>query len=185
MRARIFVGDIADVEADAICSSTNPRLSLMMGTGAALRERGGHEILRACEVIVRREGTLPPGSARVTPAGSLRSRGVIHCVASDQRHRTSEEIVAACVRNALECAERHGYRTVAMPVFASGHARMKFRRALETMAVAAREAQAEVIFVIHDEDDLPIARSVLGDVPVARSAAARAASGWMDDNPFG
>jgi O-acetyl-ADP-ribose deacetylase len=129
MRASIFIGDIADVEAEAICTSTNPRLSLMMGTGAAVRARGGYEILRACEEIVSRDGPLPPGSAWPTTAGSLASKVVIHCVASDANHRSSEATIAMCVRNALDCAARAGCRTVAMPVFASGHAHVNFRRA--------------------------------------------------------
>lgn len=185
MRASIFIGDIAEVEAEAICTSTNPRLSLMMGTGAAVRGRGGHEILRACEEIVRREGPLPPGSAWVTTAGSLASKVVIHCVASDARHRSSEATIAACVRNALDCAERVGCCSVAMPVFASGHAHVNFRRALEAMADAARDARAEIIFVIHDDEELGTAKKVLGNVPVVRAEAAEAISMWGNENPFG
>lgn len=185
MRASIFAGDIAQVEAEAICTSTNPRLSLMMGTGAAVRERGGYEILRACEEIVRREGLLQPGSAWVTTAGSLGSKAVIHCVASDARHRSSEATIAACVRNALDCAERAGCRTVAMPVFASGHAHVNFRRALETMVEAARDARLEIIFVIHDDEELGAAKKVLGNVPVVRAEAVEAISMWGDENPFG
>src|SRR5688500_111610 len=185
MRASIFIGDIADVEAEAICTSTNPRLSLMMGTGAAVRGRGGYEILRACEEIVRREGPLPPGSAWITTNGSLASKVVIHCVASDARHRSSEATIAACVRNALDCAESAGCRSVAMPVFASGHAHVNFRRALEVMADAARDAHLEIIFVIHDSEELETALKVLGHVPVIRAELAEAISMWGDENPFG
>jgi len=105
MRVSIFVGDITDVQVDALCTSTNPRLSLVLGTGAAVRGCGGYEILRACEEIVRMEGILPPGSARATTAGSLPHKVVIHCVASDARHQSSDLIVETCVRNALSCAD--------------------------------------------------------------------------------
>ena len=185
MRASVFVGDIAEVGAEALCTSTNPRLSLMMGTGAAVRARGGYEILRACEEIVRREGQLPPGSAWPTTAGSLPSKVVIHCVASDAMHRSSEGIVASCVRNALVAAARAGCRTVAMPIFATGHAHVSFRRALEAMANAAAGSAAEIIFVIRDEEDLDDVREVLGRrVPVTRSEA-MATSSWGEENPFG
>jgi O-acetyl-ADP-ribose deacetylase (regulator of RNase III) len=185
MRASIFIGDIAEVEADAVCTSTNPRLSLMMGTGAAVRSRGGYEILRECEAIVRREGPLPPGSAWQTTAGSLGSKVVIHCVASDGMHRSSEGTVGSCVRQALGIAGRAGCRTIAMPVLATGHAHMNFRRALEVMREAARDSQAEIIFVLRDEDDLDAAREVLGrNVRVTRCEA-EAASAWGDENPFG
>lgn len=185
MRASIFAGDIADVEAEAICTSTNPRLSLMMGTGAAVRGRGGYEILRACEEIERREGPLPPGSAWPTTAGSLAARVVIHCVASDAQHRSSEAIVESCVRNALDCAARIGCRSVAMPVFATGHAHLNFRRAVESMARALSTTAAHVIFVVRDEEDVEIVREVLGrQVPVTHSESPTSSS-WGDENPFG
>jgi O-acetyl-ADP-ribose deacetylase (regulator of RNase III) len=157
MRVSVFVGDIAEVEAEAICTSTNPRLSLVMGTGAALRERGGFAILRACEAIVRQRGMLPPGSAWPTIAGTLPAKVVIHCVASDDRHRSSEAIIAACVRSALARAAEAGCRTVAMPIFASGHARIPVRRAMAAMTAAARESAFpidELLFVVHDAEDL-------------------------------
>lgn len=189
MRTSIFIGDIADAQADAICTSTNPRLSLVMGTGAAVRSRGGYEILRACEEIVRREGPLPPGSAWPTTAGSMMgSKVVIHCVASDPSHRSSEATVALCVRNALDCAARAGCRTVAMPVFATGHAHVNFRRAVETMARTAREVSTtldQIVFVIRDDDDVDVVREILGrDVPVTRCEPATTSS-WADENPFG
>ena len=185
MRASIFIGDIAEAGADALCTSTNPRLSLMMGTGAAVRSRGGYEILRECEAIVRRESQLPPGSAWPTTAGSLSSKVVIHCVASDAMHRSSEATVASCVRNALALAASAGCRTVAMPIFATGHAHMSFRAALQAMAEAARDAEAEIIFVLRDDDDLDAARAILGrNVPVTRCEEA-VASSWGDENPFG
>ena len=33
MRVTVFAGDLCDVHAEALCTSTNPRLSLAMGTG--------------------------------------------------------------------------------------------------------------------------------------------------------
>ena len=62
MNVSIFAGDITDAPADAICTSTNPRLSLMMGTGGAVRERGGFGVLRECEAIVAGSPPLRAGS---------------------------------------------------------------------------------------------------------------------------
>lgn len=97
MNLSIFVGDIADAPAEAICTSTNPRLSLMMGTGASVRERGGWDVMRACEKIVA-GGPLPAGSAHATTAGTMRCKTLIHCVASDQSHMTSRAIIQACAK---------------------------------------------------------------------------------------
>ena len=187
MRVSIFVGDIALAPADAVCTSTNPRLSLVMGTGASIRERGGHEILRECEKIVERDGPhLPPGSVHVTAAGSLPHKIVIHCVASDTSHRSSEEIVRACVTNALAAADSARCRTVAMPVFGAGHAHMKFERSLAVIAETARHAKTsveEVVIVILDRDRVEDARAILGSgVTVTRSEAVEESPGWFSDD---
>jgi O-acetyl-ADP-ribose deacetylase len=154
MNVSIFIGDIADAPAEAICTSTNPRLSLMMGTGASVRDKGGWDVMRACEAIVRTGGGhLHAGSVHATTPGTMPCKTLIHCVASDQSHMTSAHIIQTCVRNALACAERKGCRSIAMPLFGTGHARYKFEPALLAMREALRSASArveQVVIVIPD-----------------------------------
>lgn len=158
MRISIFIGDITEAPAEAVCTSTNARLSLMMGTGGAVRERGGFEVLRACEEILAASGqsSLPLGSAHRTTAGRLPYKAAIHCVASDPvTHLSSPDIVRACVKNALSHAAAIGAKTVAMPVFATGHARLRFDRAVEAMAAALRDAKTsveEVVVVVENRE---------------------------------
>lgn len=152
MQIAAFTGDIADAPAEAVCTSTNPRLSLMMGTGAAVRERGGFEVLRECETL-RGDRELPAGSAHVTSAGRLPFRAAIHCVACDRTHQSSPNVVAACVRNALARADELGVRSLAMPLFGTGHARMKFDRAIATMLEALRSAETHVESVLLVSND--------------------------------
>ncbi|HEX7191900.1 MAG TPA: macro domain-containing protein, partial [Thermoanaerobaculia bacterium] len=154
MKISLFVGDITDVQADAVCTSTNPRLSLMMGTGGAVRERGGFQVLRECEKLTGGH-TLPAGSAYVTSGGALPYKAVIHCVASDASHRSSTDIVRLCVRNALARADASGCKRVAMPVFGSGHARVKFEQALRAMCdvlETTNTAVEHVVIVVYDPD---------------------------------
>ena len=194
MKLTIFAGDLADAPAEALVTSTNPRLTLVMGTGAAVRARGGFEILRACEAIVEAErqrsgrDALPPGSAHVTTAGSLRAKVVIHCVASDLEHRSSPAIVSACVRNALARATEAGCASVAIPVFATGHAHLKFDGALDAMAPALRDAPAapdHVVIVIDDASRSDATRKILTrhlpgvHIDVVRSEADEP-RGWLD-----
>lgn len=166
MKVSVFLGDIADAPAEAICTSTNPRLSLMMGTGASVRERGGFEVLRECEAIVEKAGRpLPPGSTHVTSAGKLPAKAIIHCVACNTHHLSSPDIVAVCVKNALARADELQCRTVAMPVFATGHARVKFDRAIAAMADALRNVQTsveEVLIVVNDPARAEQAKQLLG-----------------------
>lgn len=155
MKVSVYVGDITDAPASAVCTSTNPRLSLMMGTGGAVRERGGFQIARACEALVAVQGPLPVGSAHVTTAGALPHKAVIHCVASDANHASSEAVVRACVKNALAQAERAACSTLAMPVFATGHARVKFAIAAQAIVAALHDAKTsvkEVVLVTNDPE---------------------------------
>jgi len=175
MIASIFVGDIADASADALCTSTNPRLSLVMGTGASVRERGGPEVSRACEAIVTANGPLGAGSAHATTAGRLPHKLAIHCVASDATHRSSVQIVRACVRNALAIATTAGCTSLALPIFATGHAHVKFDDAVRAIADGLRTAPLDrVVLVVNDSDRAErvrdIARNVLGaDVSIVTS----------------
>lgn len=153
-----FAGDIVDVTGvDAPCSSTNVRLSLMMGTGGSIRERGGFEILRACQDILDAEPThrVRAGSVHVTTAGRLPFKAILHCVASDTNHVSSAGIIRACVLNALAAADAAGYTSLGMPVFGTGHARFQWKAAMQTMAAALREAKTnvqKVVIVVIDPD---------------------------------
>jgi O-acetyl-ADP-ribose deacetylase (regulator of RNase III) len=169
MKISIFAGDLCDVPAEALCTSTNPRLSLSMGTGGSVRGRGGYEILRECEAIVASSGTrgLPAGSAHATTAGELTSEMIIHCVASDDGHRSSAGIIRDCVKNALTLADAGGCESIAMPVFGTGHARFKFDDAVRAMAETLRDqttAVRHVFIVIYDSERVEDALRIIGGV---------------------
>jgi len=187
MKFSLFAGDLCDVEAEVLCTSTNPRLSLAMGTGGAVRSRGGFGILRDCEAIVdaefRRSGRrgLPAGSAHLTGAGSLPAKAIVHCVASDETHRSSVDIVRRCVQNALAIADVNRFASVAMPLFGAGHARLKFDRVVRVMAETLRDAATavrHVVIVVFDDervdDAAELIRSVVpsADVDIQRSSQA-------------
>src|SRR3954463_1117130 len=157
MRVSIYVGDLCDAQAEALCTSTNPRLSLAMGTGASVRGRGGYGILRECEAIVDASGTrgLAAGSAHQTSAGELAAKIVIHCVGSDAGHRSSAAVIRDCVVNALAVADAAGCASIALPVFGTGHARFKFDDAIRVMAETLRDsatAVRRVFIVIYDDE---------------------------------
>jgi O-acetyl-ADP-ribose deacetylase (regulator of RNase III) len=186
MKISIFAGDLCDVPAEALCTSTNPRLSLAMGTGGSVRGRGGYGILRECEAIVEVSGRLPAGSAHRTTAGELPAKMIIHCVASDDAHRSSASIIRDCVKSALALAA--GCESMAMPIFGTGHARFKFEDAVRVMAEALRDDAAivpHVFLVVYDadraEDVARIVRSVFpgAEIDIQRGPATdETASMW-------
>ena len=180
MKFSIFLGDIADVRADAVCTSTNPRLSLMMGTGASIRARGGPAILQACQSAA----PLPAGAVLVTTAGLLPYKAVIHCVASDETHHSAPAIIASCVTGALAAAYEAGAAVVAMPLFGSGHAHRPFLDVARTMAetaLAAKTGVAEIRFVTNDSDRVEPLSDLLRRMTGQRIDVERSAS--HDDEP--
>ena len=191
MNISILVGDLASAQVDALCTSTNPKLTLVMGTGASVRDRGGFEILRQCEAIVdaelkstgRRE--LPAGSVHVTTAGTLPAKIAIHCVASDASHRSSAAIIKACVTNALQAADARGCRSIAMPVFATGHVGFNFDRAVVIIAEAIRDSRTSIdnlVIVVSDTERADAARKLIANtIPGCQPAVVRAPS--IDDEP--
>ncbi len=198
MKFSIFAGDITDAQADALCTSTNPNLTLAMGTGGSLRDHGGHEILRACETIVEEEFRatkrrgLPPGSAHVTTAGALPAKVAIHCVASDGTHNTTTGIIRSCVINALRCADQSGCHSVAMPVFGTGHARFDFNAALVLILETLRDTPTsvdEIALVVSDAERAEIARGFVErvfpgsrpQVEISDRGYAPPPSLWSDD----
>ena len=169
-----------------------------MGTGGSVRDRGGHGILRECEEIVdaeyRRLGRrlLPAGSAHLTTAGDLPAKVIVHCVASDESHQTSANVIRSCVRNALARAEEVGCASIAMPLFGTGHARFSFDRALIAMAEALRDSVTtvgQVIIVVYDreraDDAVRRIRSVLPvtqlDFGKAADEEAEPVSMWSEE----
>ncbi len=197
MRISIFAGDLGRARADALCTSTNPRLSLVMGTGASLRDRAGYAVLRECEAIVEAEKLrtgreLQPGSVHVTSAGSLPSKVAIHCVASDESHRSSADIIRDCATNALRAAESSGCRSIAMPVFGSGHASFDFEKALAIIVEALGEAPAalaEAVIVVPDLERAEMARRIIASampgadpsIELAPSEEDQPSSMWSDE----
>jgi O-acetyl-ADP-ribose deacetylase (regulator of RNase III) len=188
MRVSLFIGDVCDVQAEALCTSTNPRLSLAMGTGASVRGRGGYGILRECEAIVQAAGArgLAAGSAHKTSAGELAAKIVIHCVGSDAAHRSSAAIIRDCVVNALALADAAGCESIALPVFGTGHARFKFDDAIRVMAETLRDsatAVRRVFIVIYDDERTDaVLRVIPSVIPDAEFDVQRGPAG---DEPVG
>lgn len=173
-RVSLFVGQIVDAPAEAICTSTNPRLSLGGGTGRAVLEETGWALKRRLEAIVEEEARrtgesdLPVGFTCAVPAGRPPHRLVVHCVASDPAHRSSPEAVRLCVEGALREAGKAGCRSLALPVFGAGHADLRFDDALRAMAETLRETAApgveEVLPVILQPERASAAAEILDRV---------------------
>jgi O-acetyl-ADP-ribose deacetylase len=123
-RAVVMVGDITAQQVDAIVNAANSSLMGGGGVDGAIHQRGGPRILEECRRIRRTDypDGLPTGEAVITTGGNLPARHVIHTVGPIYgRHGGREsELLAACYKNSLMVAARHGLRTVAFPAISTG-----------------------------------------------------------------
>ncbi len=159
-------GDITDQETDAIVNAANTTLLGGGGVDGAIHRRGGPAILAECRTL----GGCATGDAKITGAGKLRARHVIHAVGPVYRDGQSGEgvLLARAYRRSLELAREHGLASVAFPSISTGAYRFPVaeaaRIALGAVADCLREAPAITLvrFVLFSDVDLAAYEGALG-----------------------
>jgi len=142
MTITLHQGDItADSEADAIVNAANSSLQGGGGVDGAIHRAAGPELLEECKTL----GGCDTGDAKITGAGRLPVRHVIHAV-GPVWHGGDDgepEQLAAAYRRSIELAADHGDRRVAFPAISTGVYRFPVDRAAEISIDAVQQAMAE------------------------------------------
>jgi O-acetyl-ADP-ribose deacetylase (regulator of RNase III) len=115
------VGDLLDQRVEVVVNPWNRNfipwwLLLPQGVSGAIKRRAGYQPFRELSKV----GILKPGEARMTGAGRLPFRAIIHVAALNAFWRSSPEIIAACVRSALQLASSHRFASLAFPLLGAG-----------------------------------------------------------------
>ncbi|MDH5767246.1 MAG: O-acetyl-ADP-ribose deacetylase [Gammaproteobacteria bacterium] len=118
----VIKGDITLAKVDAIVNAANPVMLGGGGVDGAIHKAAGVSLLEACRAIEAVDGVrCPIGEARITEAGDLDARYVIHTVGPrygiDPR---PEKLLASAYRNSLDLALQNGCRSIAFPAISCG-----------------------------------------------------------------
>jgi O-acetyl-ADP-ribose deacetylase len=123
-KVQVVVGDITKQNVDAIVNAANSTLLGGGGVDGAIHAKGGPKILEACRDLRRTRFPrgLPTGEAVLTTGGQLPACHVIHTVGPITAigKEPDASMLAACYRNSLDWAAKHGLRSIAFPAISTG-----------------------------------------------------------------
>jgi O-acetyl-ADP-ribose deacetylase (regulator of RNase III) len=150
MTVEVVEGDLLRQPVEAIVNAWNRNvipwwLLLPQGVSGAIKRHAGVGPF----VELGRTGPLPLGEARVTSAGRLPFRAIIHVAAINLWWRGSEKSIRGSVRNALVAAQREGLSSLAIPLLGSGSGGVEAAKSLEWILdeLASIEFHGRVVVV--------------------------------------
>jgi len=114
----VIKGDITTLKVDAIVNAANEKLRGGGGVDGAIHRVGGAEILKEC----MNYDSCPTGEARLTTAGNMPSKYVIHTVGpiyKDGKHE-EENLLKKAYNSSLKIAVENNIKSIAFPFISAG-----------------------------------------------------------------
>ena len=137
-------GDLLDQDVEVIVNSWNRNiipwwLLLPQGVSGAIKRRGGNSPFKE----VSRFGPIPLGEARLTGAGKLPFKGIIHVAGINMLWFATKYSVSQSVTNAMELANKNGFQSLAFPLIGAGSGNRGEEWSLKIMLEAFRHIESD------------------------------------------
>jgi len=154
MIPEVIEGDLLAQDVEVIVNSWNRNvipwwLLFPQGVSAAIKRKGGLEPFKE----LAKTGPLPLGQARLTSAGLLPYKAIIHVAGINMFWFATEYSVSQSVKNIMKIVDEKCYNSIAFPLIGSGSGNRGKEWSLKVMLEAFKhiESKAKVIIVKYKE----------------------------------
>ncbi len=170
-KIKLLLGDITQLEVDAIVNAANPSLMGGGGVDGAIHRAAGSRLYEECKRIAQKIGRLQTGKAVATTAGNLKCKYVIHTVGPIWQGGESNEpeLLEQAYYNSLVLAKELNLKSIAFPNISTGiygfPKKSAASIAIETVynfLIHNSEIQT-VVFVCFDEENYKLYREILSN----------------------
>ena len=161
----IIEGDITDANVDAIVNAANPMMLGGGGVDGAIHKAAGPKLLEECrKVKAVKKIRCPIGKARITLAGDLPSKYVIHAVGPRyHREQNPRELLTAAYFNSLVLALENDCESIAFPAISCGSYGYPVREAANVALQVCTDSKfkdIDVLFYLYGQKNHDIWQSV-------------------------
>lgn len=144
MQIEIVDGDILKQDVDVIVNSWNRNiipwwLLLPQGVSGAIKKNAGLAPFKE----VAKFGPIPLGEARLTTAGRLNYKAIIHVAGINLCWFATEYSISQSVINAMKLVNEKGFKSVAFPLIGSGSGNRRKEWSLEVMKQAFDKIESD------------------------------------------
>ena len=153
-------GDITEERTDAIVNAANNSLLGGGGVDGAIHRKGGPTILEQC----KKHSGCPTGEARITTAGNLPCKYVIHTVGPiyGRSDEMDEMLLYNAYSNSLRLADEYGLKSISFPSISTGAYGYPIDEAVKVVGKALEDFSKkdsmleEINLVLYNDEDFKV-----------------------------